>query len=53
MEKITIVWDSFAEEKLMELYNFIAEQSINQADNVIYSIFEKTESLIENPENIH
>ena len=50
MEKIVIIWDTYAEEKLMDLYHYIAEKSIIQADNVLNAIFETTESLEGNPE---
>jgi plasmid stabilization system protein ParE len=50
MEKIAIIWDTYAEQKLMELYHHIAEKSMIQADNVLNAVFETTESLEENPE---
>lgn len=50
MEKVVVIWDINVEENLKNLYEYIAEQSIIQANKVINAIIEAAESLIENLE---
>jgi len=45
-----IYWSSLAVERLEEIYEYIAKDNIDAAQNLIENIFAKVESLLENSE---
>jgi plasmid stabilization system protein ParE len=49
MEEVTVVWTETAQQQLQEIYRFIAEESIIQADNVFDRIVSATAHLQKQP----
>ncbi|HSH52448.1 MAG TPA: type II toxin-antitoxin system RelE/ParE family toxin [Bacteroidales bacterium] len=44
-----IIWSPLAVERLEDIYDYIARDNISAASNLIGTIFNKVESLLENP----
>jgi len=43
-----IIWSPLAVERLEDIYDYIAQDNISAASNLVESIFNKVESLLEN-----
>jgi addiction module RelE/StbE family toxin len=49
MEEVAVIWTETAQQQLQEIYHFIAEESVIQADNVFERIVSATAQLQEQP----
>lgn len=49
MEEITVIWTETTKKQLQEIYLYIAEESILQADKVFNKLVESTAGLSNHP----